>query len=161
MSNIIKSKEKSIFELSKTQYEVLINALQIAGFVYGIMGDMVDKKYKKESHALDELENYLLAYAEELGLSKMVDISQGKKIVDEKYLDKAMDDLDEYEEYTFWDNLARKLADRDLQRELGKVKYRAMDDLEYIKAEYPIEEEYHQEFEKHGLERIKIDKERK
>ena len=35
---------------------------------------------------------------------------------------------------------------------------RAMSDREYIDAEYPIEDKYHNEFEKYGLGRIKIDK---
>lgn len=156
-----KNKEKSNFELTKMQYEVLMNALQIAGSVYGVMGDMVDKKYKKQSDKLDELESYLLENAGELGLYEMVDIFQEKKVVDEEYLNKAIDDLSEYEEYSFWDNLARKLADRDLLRKLGEEKLRAMDNIEYINAEYPIEDEYHKEFEEYGLDRIKIDKEKK
>ena len=153
-----KNKEKSDFELTRTQYEVLINALQIAGSVYGIMGDMVDEKYKKQSDELEELENYLLENAEELGLCEMFEIFQGKKVVDEKYLNKAIDDLNEYEEYCFWDNLARKLADRDLLGKLGEKKLRAMDTMEYINAEYPIEDKYHKEFEGHGLDRVKINK---
>lgn len=153
-----KNQEKSNFDLTKEQYRVLLNALQVAGSVYGIMGDMVDETYKKQSDELDALENYLLENAEGLGLSEMVDNFQGKKVVDEKYLNKAIDDLGEYEEYSFWDNLARKLANRDLLRKLGKEKLRAMDNMEYINAEYPIEDEYHKEFEEHGLERIKINK---
>lgn len=155
-----KNQEKSNFELTKAQYEVLINALQIAGCVYGVMGDTVDEKYKKQSDKLDELESYLLENAGEFGLYEMVDVFRGKKVVDEKYLNKAINDLSEYEEYSFWDNLARKLADRDLLRKLGEEKFRAMDNMEYINAEYPIEDEYHQEFEKCGLDRVKIDKEK-
>lgn len=156
-----RNKEKTNFELTKAQYEVLINAFQIAGSVYGIMGDMVDEKYKKQSNELDELESYLLENAEELGLYALVDVFQGKKVVDEQYLNKAIDDLNEYEEYSFWDNLARKLANRDLLRKLGEEKFRTMDNREYINAEYPIEDEYHKEFEEHGLDRVKIDKEEK
>jgi len=152
---------KTIIELSKKQYELLINALQISGSVYGVMSDMVDKKYKKKSDELDELESHLLEKAEELGFKGMVEIFQDRKVVDEKYLNKAIDDLHEYEEYSFWDNLARKLADRDLFRKLGKEKLRSMDDIDYINAEYPIEDEYHNEFEEYGLDRVKIDKEKR
>src|SRR3989344_3016848 len=104
-----------------------------------------------------ELESYLLENAEELGLKDMVDIFREEKVVDEKYLNKAIDDLQEYEEYTFWDNLARKLASRDVLKKFGDKKLRAMSDREYINAEYPIEDEYHNEFEKYGIDRIKID----
>lgn len=155
---MITNKEKTNFELTRIQYEILINALQIAGSVYGIMGDMVDKKYKEKSNELDELESYLLENAEELGLHKMIEFFQGRKVVNEKYLNKAIEDLIEYEEYSFWDNLARKLADRDLLQKLGEEKLRAIDTLEYINIEYPIENEYLKEFEEYGLDRIRIDR---
>ena len=155
-----KDNSKTNISLSKEQYEVLMNALQFTSSVYGILGDMVDEKYKKQSDELDELENYLLENAEELGLKDMIDIFQEKKVVDEKYLNKAIGDLQEYEEYTFWDNLARKLADRDLLRNVGEKKMSSMDNIKYINSEAPIEDEYHNEFEKHGLDRIKIDKEK-
>lgn len=138
-----------------------MNALQIAGTVYGIMGDMVDEKYKKQSGELDKLESYLLENAEELGLHEMVDTFRGKNVVDEQYLMKAIADLSEYEEYSFWDILARKLADRDLLRKLGEEELRALDEMEYINAEYPIEDGYHKEFDEHGLDRLKIDEEEK
>ena len=135
-----------------------MNALQIAGSVYGVMGDMFDDKYKKPSNELDALESWFLEKAEELGLKDMVDIFQGKKVVDEKYLTRAIDDLNEYEEFSFWDNLARKLADRDLLQKFGKEKLRKMDNLEYLYAEAPIEDEYHKEFEERGLVRVKVEK---
>jgi len=155
-----KDQRKTSVELTKEQYEVLMNALQIAGSVYGIMGDMVDEKYKNQSSELDKLESYLLEHADELGLKDMVDIFREEKVVDEKYLNKAIGDLQEYEEYSFWDNLARKLASRDMLQRFGEKKLRAMSDREYINAEYPIEDEYHNEFGKYGLDRIKIGKEK-
>ncbi|OHB20716.1 MAG: hypothetical protein A2666_01645 [Parcubacteria group bacterium RIFCSPHIGHO2_01_FULL_47_10b] len=147
---------KTNIELTKKQFRVLMNALQIAGSVYAIMGDMVDEKYKKPSHELDELENYVLESADALGLSDMVEVFRGTKVASKELIDKAIDDLREYEEYTFWDNLARKLADRDLLRKLGKSKLRALSNLEYINAEYPLEDHYHKEFEKYGLNRLEI-----
>lgn len=149
---------KTNIALTKKQYEALMNALQIAGSVYGIMGDMVDKKYKKQSGELDDLESHLLENAEELGLGAMIEVFQNKKVVDQEYLERAIDDLFEYDEYVFWDILPRKLAERDLVRALGKEKIRAMDTPEYIRAEYPLEDEYRNEFDKHGIERLEIKK---
>ena len=149
---------KTNIELTKKQYEVLMNALQIAGSVYGIMGDIVDKKYKKRSGEIDELESYLLEKAKELGLGNMIEIFQEKKVVDQEYLEKAMNDLFEYDEFVFWDTLPRKLANRNLVRKLGKEKIRTMDNIAYIHVEYPIEDEYRNEFDKHELERLEIKK---
>lgn len=63
----------------------------------------------------------------------------------------------EYEDYSFWDNLAHRLAKRDLLRKLGEERLRSMDIMECINAEYPIEDAYQKEFEEYGLERVKID----
>ena len=158
--NTVKNMKTKI-ELTKKQYEILMNALQIAGSVYGVMGDMVDKKYKKQSGELDDLESYLLENAEELGLGTMIEIFQNKKTVNQEYLEKAIDDLSEYEEFSFWDTLPRRLAERDLARKLGKEKVRSMDNIAYIHAEYPIEDEYRNEFDKHGIGRLKIDETKK
>ena len=144
--------------LTKKQYEVLMHALQIAGSMYDIICDMVDKKYKKQAGEIDELESCLLESAKELGLGVMIEIFQKKKVLDEGYLKKAMDDLFEYGEFVFWDTLPRKLADRDLIRKLGKEKLRTMDTTAYIHAEYPIEDAYRNEFDTHELERLEIKK---
>ena len=47
-------------ELSKEQYKSLLRAIDVAGFIYGVMGDAVDEKYKKPSNETDGLIDYFL-----------------------------------------------------------------------------------------------------
>jgi len=45
--------------LDKKQYKQLIKYLEVAGAVFGLLGDFVSKKYKKESNKLEELKAFL------------------------------------------------------------------------------------------------------
>ena len=74
LTNMKKIEKKIAIEFDKKQYETLVRALQIAGSVYGIMGDMVDESYKKESEAMDDLESWVLACAGEFGMARLVEI---------------------------------------------------------------------------------------
>lgn len=144
---------------TKEQFEVLMNALQIAGLVYGIMGDMVDEKFKKQSDELDALESHVLEHADEVGMGDIVDDFDGRNVVVEERVTKAIDDLGEYEEYAFWDLLAHKLARRDLARKLGEEAALAMDPADRYMAVGDIADEYFEEFDEHGLERVRVNKE--
>ena len=65
-----------------------------------------------------------------------------------------MGDMLEYEEFTFWENLARKLARRDLVQLYGHDAVRRMSDAERIEREAEIEERYWGEFREHGVDRL-------
>ena len=45
--------------ITKKQYEVLIQSLETAGCVYGPMSDFVDDKYKKNTKEINEVTEHL------------------------------------------------------------------------------------------------------
>lgn len=143
---------------TKRQYEALIRAVQMADSVYGIMGDMVDKKYKKQSVQMDELEDVVFRQAEAFGMGHMVDEFQGKKHMKDGHEEEYMEDLLTFEGYAMWDNLARNLARRDLAKAYTLEQLQAMDHMKYIGLESRTEERYHEEFEEHGLTRLEVHK---
>jgi len=142
--------------ITKAQYKLLLDALHIAGTVYGVMGDMVDDKYKKRSDELDEFENYFLGFAKEMGVEEAVEEYEGKSSIDFEYGDKAMADLQEYEEYTMWENMSRRLAQRDLYELTSKEDIEKMSREEYFTKLLDLEEVYEREFSEHGLHRLRI-----
>ncbi len=142
--------------LTKKQYDTFIDVLQIAGTVYGVMGDMVDEKYKKTSQDIDELEDHVLSIAKDMGREQIVELFQGKRSVDFEYAERVIDDLNEYEEFSMWDELPRKLAGRDLFETYGEEKLKAMDEQEYWRVFGERESYYHKEFEAHGIDRLRV-----
>lgn len=142
--------------ITKKQYEVLIGALQITGTVYGVMSDMVDKKYKKQSDDLDALEDHILSIADEMGKGDIVDSYEGKRSVDFESMSQYLEDLNEYEEYTFWENLSSKLARREMHEMYDQEKLKTMNEEEHFMTFLKLEEKYLKEFGKHGIERFRI-----
>lgn len=141
---------------TQKQYLALVKAVQMADAVYGIMGDMVDKKFKKPAAQMDELEDLILRHADKFGMSDMVEEFMGRKHIANGKMEEFMDDLFTFEQYAMWDNLARQLAGRDMERIYTQKQLEEMDRMKYIELEYTIEEKYHTEFEKHDLNRIEI-----
>lgn len=66
--------------------------------------------------------------------------------------------IDEHDEDTFWELLVEKLASRDLFEKNTTEKIQAMDKIEYLKAIWREEEKYNDEFETHGIDRLRIKK---
>lgn len=144
------------FKLSKNQYRVLIQAMQITGTVYAVLGDMVDRRFKRRSDEVDEIESLFLSYGKNFGMEKIIEKFDGRLVLKDAGVEEMTGDLFEYEEYTFWENLASKLAVRDFVRQYGEEAIKKMDEIERIRLKGEIEEHYWKEFEDHGVERIKV-----
>lgn len=61
----------------------------------------------------------------------------------------------DYEDHVFWDELAERLAERDLARERA-VSIEEIDREDDAAALRPLEDEYHQELEEYGVGRLEV-----
>ena len=64
--------------------------------------------------------------------------------------------IDEYDEDSFWYALIHRMAGRDLQRELQANGIKELSFEETITKEEPYLKKYDEEFETHGLGRLRI-----
>lgn len=144
--------------ITKKQYEVLIQALETAGCVYGPMSDFVDDKYKKNTKEINEVTEHLLASAKDFDF-KHVDEINGSLCVEDTYSEKMLLDVFDYDEYTLHQNISKALAMRDFYETHGEEK------VEKIRKErggylgvplYDFEKKYWDEFEKFGYSRLRI-----
>lgn len=142
--------------MTKSHYEALLHALAFAGFVYGPLGDMVDEKYKRRSDALDDAITHLLAYAHEFGMAGVVDEFEGKKHLTEAYDSRIFDDVREYDEYAYWEELAKSMAERDFHRKYSEQDISAMDEKKFFEKHWDIEEQWNKEFEENGIDRLEL-----
>jgi hypothetical protein len=141
-------------ELNKIQYRKLIELLFLGDWLTnshrtGAKGDEVKTDYK-------ELEQYILSFAKEFQSGHVVMEEAGEYFTTMKFEENLMPIIEEYDEYTFWEQLSERLAERDLSKEIGKVKKLKE---EHIERKYEIEETYQEEFEKNGLKNIGLKKE--
>ncbi len=138
-------------KLDKKQYNALLAALQAAGTVYAILGDLIDKKYKKVAAHLDDVEDKVLAYAEEYGVKEAAEIFEGKRCLSEKFIYKILDDLEEYDDYVFWEKLVDIMAKRELVKKYSQEEVNKMEKSEFLNKLAEFEDKYWNITEKDGL----------
>jgi hypothetical protein len=151
---------KMRIELSKQQFINLLEMSCIANSVLGILGDVLpeDTGYKKKSDEMEELEDYLISYAEDFGCGDMIEEFYGKILLKEEIYEYIQEIMDEYDDYIFWDELEIRMGKRDFERTITE------EDEIYIKENngfYPerineIYEKYRKEFENYGIDRLEI-----
>ncbi len=84
------------------------------------------------------------------------DEETGNYFMHSNWTDRLYDDhILDYDDHIFWDELAERLALRDLARERG-VEADHLDPDEDVRELKAREDRYHQEFEEHGLDRLDI-----
>ncbi len=146
-------------KFTNQQYQTIINALLIAGMVHWVVGEVKTGEPENQPQQLHEVIVYMLHFAAEHDFENCVDKIDGKIMVNRKYFEQAMSELDEYEEFIFWQNLARKLAERDFYRIFTQEQIKKMDQIKWMESRMALELAYFNEFKDHRLERLEVQKE--
>jgi hypothetical protein len=70
----------------------------------------------------DELQQHILSHAKDFQLGQLVMEEEGEYFTTMKLEESLMPLIEEYDEYTFWEQLPAQLAERDMRKEIGLVK---------------------------------------
>lgn len=138
-------------ELTDNQYRDLIELLFYGNWIAnasrtGAEGDEKIEKYEK-------LQEYLFSHAKHFNADDVVIKEDNEFYTTLEFEERLMPIVEEYDEYTFWEQISNKLAKRDLLREIGSV--RQLKEM-HRERMYEIEEQYEIEFEKNGLKNLVI-----
>lgn len=109
----------------------------------------------------EEMQKYILSLAEDFGFEKYVD---KKNVGDGKYYptmgfitETDIEDLiDEYNNDTFWGELADRLGNRDFIKKYSEDDWKKMDVEERITKMVDETEKYDEEFSENGLDRLEV-----
>ncbi len=138
---------------TKAQYETLIKAVYLGNWVVNSTeGETVDEDF-------DALEEYILSFAKDFGLDQYVEYDEGeKKFYASRELEEGEieDQIQRYDDYTFWDKLIFNLAERDLIRKYGERAVEKMADADRFEKEQEFLEKYEQEFSRNGIRNLVI-----
>jgi len=140
---------------SKKQFENLIKLVYLGNWMINAIrvGDEKIKKY-------DEIEQYIYSFAKDFGLEKYIEFSKKyNKFFPARELEEGTDVeqyREEYDNETFWEDLIDRLTRRDFVKKYGEETVKKMSLEERIEKEYPFEEKYRNEFEKNGIENLKV-----
>ena len=143
-------------DFSKEEYRTFLGILEIADWIlFANRGDEPEDRKKYQ-----DFEQKIFAFAESLGADDLIVYDEEHK----KYYPTSEHDenspvrpfIEEFENDSFWTELADRLAKRDMLREIGEAKLLRMAHHDRFMAHQDFEQKYHEEFEKHGVERFEI-----
>ena len=143
--------------LTKVEYRDLLDLIYIADWVlhaHRTQDEPRTVNYQK-------LEQKLLSFAEEAGFSHLIEYAPK---FDRYFPTRMFEDvsqvhgfIDEYDNDSFWEELANRLAERDLiKQEGGLSNVLKLSIEERLGKQFKLEERYATEFEENGLDNITI-----
>jgi len=143
--------------LTKKQYNTILKCIAVWDWVYWIMWDMVDEKYKKDSDEIDELQNYLLWFYKDFWVDKkFIEVFEKKNYFSDEYMEKIIEDMDNYWEMEFWDKLSKRLAILELEKEYWEENLEELDRDEFLEKMFEKRDELDREFQENWLKNFKL-----
>jgi len=145
-------------DLTTDEYRQLIDVLYLADWL--LTAHKVGDDPRVESY--QQLVQKLYARSQEAGLSHLIEYATE---FDQYFPTRDFESdtpihgfIDEYDDETFWDELTRRLAERDLIAQLGGAdKVQKLSTEERIRKLGHFEDHYATEFARHGLENLRLE----
>lgn len=145
------------------QYKTLIKTIYLGNWIVNSIRVGKEEIVKE----FDDLEQYIFSFCghKDVDVKDLVEYADKfKRYFPTAELEMETDVrqyLEEYENEIFWDELADKLARRDIIRRHGKDVVMKMDKDKRFRELNEIADKYETELENYGIERLKIDEEMK
>ena len=146
-------------KFTKEQYENLVKLVYLGNWMINAIrcgSDIIEK--------FEDLEQYIFSFYKEFGLEGCIEYDEEDKRFYPTGKFEMESEIEEYrQEYdneNFWDELISRLARRDFIRKYGEDAINKMTLEEIMEKESYFIEKYEEEFEKYGIERLKIKNER-
>lgn len=133
-------------EISKEQFHTLLELVYLGNWLVNSYRDEEIRKYS-------DLETEIFLMAKQFGLGHFADEDGFPTRVFET---KVINFIEEYDGETFWDELVRRMALRDLYRKHGKEKLMKMSTEERFGEMCELENRYGEIFHKEGLDALTL-----
>ncbi|MGP4076506.1 hypothetical protein [Halobacillus sp. K22] len=135
-------------ELSQKQYEKLVETVYLGTW-------MINSTRMELDDDFEEVREVVLAKYKEAGLEDRVVHQEEVDIydLDVDYESKLLDTyVEEYDEFSFWDKLVEKLADKEMAERYGTSREKMTEEM--MEARVQIEEKIEQKLEETGVTKL-------
>lgn len=138
--------------LTKAQYKTLVEIVYLGH-------RMANSARAKPIEKYDEMEQLVFSFTKQAGLEECLDFDAEMKM---HFPLRAFEDavlqplVDDYDDCTFWDELARRLADRDVLKRFDDKQLAAMPREELDEIRDGLAAKYEEESAAHGVDRLEI-----
>lgn len=140
--------------LTKEQFKTLLELVYLGNWmVTSYHEDIPESKERFEA-----MEAYIFSLAKDFGLDDLAEGDDASGYTPSADFEQGtiMDTIEDYDDYTFWDQLADNLANRDLVEEYGEEAVEGMPDQERFVKKDKLYWTYMDEFGKNGLARFRL-----
>ncbi len=151
------SKQKQAVELTRDQFLALLKAVYL--------GNWMANAYRTEGmkKEYEGIADYIFSLTPQFGLEKYMDHeeSDGERYFPTNEFEEHTDVHilhEAYDEETFWDEMAERLGERDFFERYTKEELKKMNKDEGFTLLNRCIDNYNEEFEKFGIERIRLEK---
>jgi hypothetical protein len=138
--------------LTKEQYKTLVELVDLGQWMANATRTKRIKKY-------DDMEQLVFSFAKQAGLQDCVDYDDELKMyfLLREFEESTIFPLkEEYDDCTFWEELAHRLADRDMLKQFGERELVRMPRDEMNKVRDALIGKYENESVEHGIDRLEI-----
>lgn len=147
-------------ELTKEQFEKLLKLVYLGEWM--INANRTDDRIKK----YEDLLSHIFSFAKQFGFDEFVDdedAKEGKFFPTRKFEEETdvRKFMEEYEEETFWDEIAERLGERDFYRHYPKDEIQKMTQEERFEKVYEFIDKWGEEINENGIEGLEIVKKAK
>ncbi|HLC70083.1 MAG TPA: hypothetical protein VJH75_03495 [Patescibacteria group bacterium] len=141
-----------LLQFSDKQFKKLLQLVYTGNFIVSCNKDERGESCSEE----EEIENLLLEAALQNNFSE-VEEYEGELMWKEDYEHKYYDEIHEFSEEEAWRKLEFWLAEEIIKKLFAHKEWEGLSDKQKFFIRCTVEEKFAQEFEKHGLGRLKID----
>ena len=141
--------KKEILELTENQYRILIKLIYLGKWMY-------DSYRIEQDKEIENLEQHIFSLSEKFKTENLVYFNdEFKNYFPTRNLEDQIHDLvDQYNDYTFWEELIHRLARRDFINKFGEEIISEMDVKQILEHEQPLIDKYEHELEKNGIDNL-------
>jgi hypothetical protein len=142
--------EKINLELNREQYRQVLKLLYLGQWMSLSFTDHDDED------VLD-LEQYIFSFSHDFESRDLVDYDEEVQLYfpSQEFEEEVFDMIDDYDEFSFWEGMAARMAKRDLIRKYGDSIYDLNEDKR-MEEEEALIDKYMAYFEEKGVEEINI-----
>lgn len=147
----MKKEPPVVVTMDRARFQTLIELVDLGVW-------MANAHRVKRIEKYDDAEQAFLACAKAAGF-KCVEFDEEMKMhfIEGRFEEVKLHPVrQEYDDYTFWEELAESLAERDLIEEHGEAKLKAMSRDEFYSLKDARTAAYEDEFDARGVERFKL-----
>lgn len=143
-------------DLTKKEYRLLLDMISIAEWVMNSHKTDHDERLVP----YEELQQKIFTSAKDFGFNNLVGYDESLEgySLTREFEDESIDQvfIDEYDEDSFWDMLAGRMAQRDLMDEIGPENFMAMELMDRMAKEDEKVDGYLNEFEENGIMNLRV-----